>query len=87
MVVTQARARRYGPMVVFMRVIFVDGSRTGKGKYVWPDGGVYEGDFVDGSHTGKGKYVSASGDFYEGDFVDGSRTGKGKYLWADGDFL
>ena len=30
-------------------------TKTGKGKYVWPGGDVYEGDFVDGSRTGKGQ--------------------------------
>jgi hypothetical protein len=67
-------------------------TRTGKGKYTWLDGVMYEGDFVDDIRSGKGKYTWASGNVYEGDFVDGIRTGKGKYTWAngnvyEGDFL
>ena len=53
---------------------FVDGKRTGKGKYTYTSGSVYEGDFVDGNFTGKGKYTYANGDVYEGDFVDGNFT-------------
>ena len=55
---------------------FVDGKKTGKGKYTWADGNVYEGDYVDGKKTGKGKFTWADGNVYEGDFVDDKmRTG------------
>jgi hypothetical protein len=65
-------------------VIIVDGIKTGKGKYTWPNGEFYEGDFVDDKRTGKGKYTWPNGDFYEGDFVDNKLTGKGKYTLANG---
>ena len=58
---------------------------TGKGKYVWASGDVYEGDWVNSERTGKGKITLADGGVYEGDYVNGERTGKGKYVWADGD--
>jgi len=69
---------------------FVNGNRTGKGKYTWGDGSsyegdVYEGDFVNGIQTGKGKYTWADGEVYEGDWVNGNQTGKGKKTWANGD--
>ena len=38
MVVAQARASTYGPMVIFYEGDFVDGSRTGKGKIVSASG-------------------------------------------------
>ena len=65
---------------------FVNGNRTGKGKYTWSDGDVYEGDFVEDERTGKGKLTLADGDVYEGDFVDNKRTGKGKLTWTS-DFI
>ena len=64
---------------------FVDGKRTGKGKFTWSSSDVYEGDFLDCKRTGKGKFTRANGSVYEGDFVDGKRIGKGKFTWADGD--
>ena len=30
---------------------FVDGKRTGKGRYRWPDGSTYEGEVADGALT------------------------------------
>ena len=60
------------------------GKRTGKGKMMWPDGNVYEGDWVDDKRTGKGKFTWSKGSVYEGDSVDDKRTGKGKYTWPNG---
>ena len=65
---------------------FIDGKRTGKGKYTWSNGDVYEGDWVNDNLTGKGKltqrYYLIGGvegrKYYEGDFVDGKFNGKGK---------
>lgn len=64
---------------------FVNGQRTGKGKFTWNNGDVYEGDFVDGKRHGKGKYTWARGTVYEGDFWNGQRTGKGKLTRPGGD--
>jgi len=64
---------------------FVDGKKTGKGKYTSVNGSVYEGDFVDDKFSGKGKITWSDGAVYEGDFVDDIRTGKGKYTWSSGD--
>jgi len=57
---------------------------TGKGKYTYSNGDVYEGDRVDGKETGKGKCTWADGSVYEGDFVDDKRAGKGKYTYSNG---
>tara|TARA_Y100001970_G_scaffold262372_1_gene346526 strand:- start:732 stop:2984 length:2253 start_codon:yes stop_codon:yes gene_type:complete len=68
--------------------------RTGKWKYIWASGSVYEGEYKKDYRWGKGKYTWAkSGNIYEGDFIKGDRTGKGKYTWAksgnvyEGDFI
>ena len=61
------------------------GKKAEKGKYIFPNGDVYEGDFIDGKRTGKGKYIFSNGDVYEGDVIDGKLTGKGKCTWSNGD--
>jgi hypothetical protein len=65
---------------------FVDGQKTGKGKFEF-DGNMYQGDFVDGKFHGKGKYYFAeSGKIYEGDFCENNMHGKGKLQWADNSY-
>ena len=64
---------------------FVDGKKTGKGKYTSVNGSVYEGDFVDDKFSGKGKITWSDGDVYEGDFVDDKFIGKEKKHGADGE--
>lgn len=50
---------------------FVNGKRTGKGKYTWPSGDVYEGDFRNNEITGKGRKTLANGTVLKGDFENG----------------
>lgn len=59
----------------------------GKGKYVYTDGNIYEGDWVDGKRHGKGKYTFVDGNVYEGDWVDDAipEKVKGKITFADGE--
>ena len=45
---------------------------TGKGKYVWASGDVYEGDWVNGERTGQGKHTSTSGEVHEGVWSEGN---------------
>ena len=41
------------------------GMREGKGKYVFAEGGLFEGTFADGVLEGSGTQVSASGDVFQ----------------------
>ena len=52
----------------------------GRGKLVWPDGVVYEGDFRDGTISGEGKYMWTDGSTYEGGVKFGLRHGEGKFI-------
>ena len=56
---------------------------TGKGRYIYPNGGVYEGYFVEDMAHGKGKY-SCNGVVYEGDFVEDTCHGQGVCTYSDG---
>ena len=56
----------------------------GYGKFIFPNGAVYEGEFVKGKKEGKAKYSDPSGAIYEGSFVAGKREGYGKYTDPSG---
>jgi len=66
---------------------FVNGVKSGKGIYLFPNGDIYEGNFVDDVRTGFGTYIWSNGNMYEGDFVDGEANGKGIFRFANGDIL
>ena len=59
--------------------------QTGKGKFVWGNGGYYEGDFVDGNFNGRGVRMYNDGCRYEGQFKENKRHGRGKMFWPNGD--
>jgi hypothetical protein len=40
--------------------------RDGKGKQIWPDGSIYEGEWSMDKSQGQGKLIHADGDIYEG---------------------
>jgi len=63
----------------------LNGLEHGKGKLVWSDGAVYEGDWAGGNEHGKGKSTFADGSCYEGDWANGLRHGKGKFTFANGE--
>lgn len=65
---------------------FVNGERSGQGKYTWDNGNIFEGEYKNDKRNGKGVIIWKVGDKYEGDFVDSFRTGKGKYTWASGNY-
>ena len=63
---------------------FVDGMRSGKGKYQH-NGSVYTGDFERGLYHGHGKYYYAdTGRTYEGQFANNHPSGRGIMVWSDG---
>lgn len=61
---------------------------NGKGKFIYADESIYDGDWVNGERTGKGIFIWGKGkwegDRYVGDFINGFRTGYGKYIKKDG---
>ena len=60
------------------------GQCDGRGKYVFAEGAVFEGDFKAGKPEGRIIYRSADGDVYEGDFKAGEKDGRGIYWSASG---
>ena len=60
------------------------GQCDGRGKYVFAEGAVFEGDFKAGKPEGRIIYRSADGDVYEGDFKAGEKDGRGIYWFASG---
>ena len=53
------------------------GAGVGRGKYVYDDGDVHEGEFKDGQLHGHGKQVCSDGDVYEGQWKEGEYHGHG----------
>ena len=56
---------------------------TGKGKYIYDDGDIFEGDIYSGFMS-EGKKIFTNGDIYEGEFLNGIPNGKGKMTYANG---
>ena len=61
------------------------GECEGRGKYVFADGDVYEGEWKANKQEGRGISRYASGGVYEGEFKAGEKDGQGTYLYASGD--
>jgi hypothetical protein len=57
---------------------------NGYGKYIYGNGGVYEGNFKNGYEHGFGRINFNSGAKYEGEWLNGKKSGKGTYCFADG---
>jgi len=72
---------------VAVRVLSSDkvASSTGKGKYVFPNGDVYEGDYLNGIPHGKGRYTFLNGEVFEGEYLNGLQHGNGRYTHNNGD--
>ena len=56
---------------------------TGKGKYIYDDGDIFEGNIYNGFMS-EGKKIFTNGDIYEGEFLNGIPDGKGKMTYANG---
>ncbi|XLU47010.1 hypothetical protein S245_041824 [Arachis hypogaea] len=55
----------------------------GRGKYVWSDGCVYDGEWRRGMRNGNGRLQWPSGTVYEGEFSGGYIHGTGTYIGSD----
>lgn len=62
------------------------GEGVGKGKRVYPNGSVYEGDFTDGVQHGQGKMVYTDGNIYEGEWDRGAAHGRGRLVYPEGGY-
>ena len=56
---------------------------TGKGRFEWPDGRLYNGEFVDGQPDGVGSEVLPDGTRYRGHWYRGQRDGVGTLNFPD----
>ena len=61
------------------------GEREGRGKKVYADGAVYEGEYKAGEREGRGIYRYAYGAVYEGEYKAGKKEGRGIFRHADGE--
>eukprot|EP01040_Poterioochromonas_malhamensis_P010222 gene10222-11119_t len=62
-----------------------NGKPHGRGRFLYANGDIYDGEWNDGERHGKGRQRFVSGDLYEGDWTDGIMQGKGKYSYVTGD--
>jgi hypothetical protein len=62
---------------------WVNGERCGKGRMIFWNGDIYQGDFVDSVSQGLGIFISEEGK-YKGEWFDNQRHGFGTFIWADG---
>lgn len=58
------------------------GNLLRKGKVVYPNGAIYDGEWMNQKHHGKGTLVDVNGDSHEGMFEDGVPNGFGKRVYA-----
>jgi hypothetical protein len=61
----------------------LEGELNGKGRIIWPNRDIYEGEFKQGLFHGLGRYEIAS-KIYTGEFMKGVARGKGTIVYSDG---
>ncbi len=66
---------------------WLNGNRTGKGGYYFPDQCVYLGDFKQTKKDGIGLYSRPNKEFYFGNYVNNLKNGLGVYVFENGDWL
>jgi MORN repeat len=64
---------------------YVNGRRTGEGRFYFANGDLYTGQWNDNVMEGSGRYYYQSGQRFEGTFRRGKRIGKGKLQRTNGD--
>jgi hypothetical protein len=57
----------------------------GYGKFMWSNGGEYEGHFRRGCPDGRGEFLRHDGSTYRGDFKNGNMHGLGSLEFRNGD--
>ena len=66
--------------VLFLREEYGEG----RGKYIYPHGGKYEGDWRNGKYNGQGTLTYPNGDKYVGEWKDGFPNGQGTETYPNG---
>jgi hypothetical protein len=61
-----------------------NGKRNGKGKYIWADGTIYDGNWKDDIMSGLGTMTDKKGDKYTGGWFNNKRNGQGTLILANG---
>jgi hypothetical protein len=59
--------------------------REGKGKFIYKNGDVLEGEWKNGNMNGQGKLTFITGESYEGEWKNGRMNGRGVYRYENGD--
>ncbi len=57
---------------------------SGKGKYWWPDGRMYQGEYKNDKKDGIGKFTFRDGREYEGEWLKDKQHGKGFFTNLQG---
>ena len=65
---------------------YVNGTRHGKGKFVFVSGNYYDGEWVDGKYNGHGIFRWSDGGEFDGEWKNGKRHGKGKWTYTNGSY-
>lgn len=61
------------------------GKTTGRGRFNWPSGAIYDGEFKSNYMDGKGTFIGPSGDSYWGHWIMNLKHSHGVRKYANGD--